>query len=559
MADAPRPTPSSPGFLYAAMRVFDLSIGEMLWSRRTIFMGLVVGLPVFIAFVLRALFEFGASPISVNNSAVSGPVIFGLMMWFFFVRFAIPVLGVFYGTSLIADEVEDKTITYLFSRPIPRAAVLVGKYVAYLACTVCVVLPGIVLVWLLVAPINGSLGATFPDLLADLALVLLGLTVYGALFALFGTALKRPLLEQRAKRAFSDPARRAEIEAFLAERPRVDDYARFRAAMEAQRRPWTEWPETMRDGALCDGDFDQTLRQFHQFAQFTMHDQLMHFANDADCAGLYLDLPVGASATSYDVWRDRAAFVSGATIGAPPDELFSGGQNWGLPPVHPQRQRARHYRYFIDSVRAHVEHADMLRVDHVMGLHRLYWIPDGAEADEGMYVHYPASETYAILALESVRHQCGIAGEDLGTVPDDVRPAMTARGISRLYLSQFAPDEDPPADSVASLGTHDTPTFAAYLTSRDPAAEPPQAMRREVLRIAGSDARVALVTLEDIWLETKRQNVPGPCHSDHPNWRRKLALTLDEVMELDREPAQLLRAVNERRKCAIGVAGDLLR
>jgi ABC-type transport system involved in multi-copper enzyme maturation permease subunit len=165
----------------------------MLWSRRTIFMGLVIGLPVLISLAVRVLFDLGA-PIRVQGGSADGGAIFGLMMWVFFIRFAVPVLAVFYGTSLIADEVEDKTITYLFSRPIPRAAVLVGKYVAYLACTVCVVLPGIVLVWLLVAPINGSLGATFPDLLADLALVLLGLTVYGALFALFGTALKRPLL-----------------------------------------------------------------------------------------------------------------------------------------------------------------------------------------------------------------------------------------------------------------------------------------------------------------------------------------------------------------------------
>lgn len=194
MADAPRPAPTSPGFLYAAMRVFDLSIGEMLWSRRTVFMGLIVGVPVLIAAVVRALSELGAAPVSVNNSAVTGPVIFGLMIWGFFVRFSVPVLGVFYGTSLIADEVEDKTITYLFSRPIPRGAVLVGKYLAYLVCTIFVVLPAVALVWLLVIPLGGSLGASFPDLLKDLGLLALGLAVYGALFAYVGAALKRPLL-----------------------------------------------------------------------------------------------------------------------------------------------------------------------------------------------------------------------------------------------------------------------------------------------------------------------------------------------------------------------------
>jgi ABC-2 type transport system permease protein len=180
--------------MYAASRVFELSIGEMLWSRRTVFMGLVVGLPVLLAVVLRLLSSLGVAPITVNNHGVDGPVIFGLMIWGFFVRFSIPVLGVFYGTSLIADEVEDKTITYLFSRPIPRGAVLVGKYLAYLACTIFVVLPAVVIVWLLVVPMGGSLGASFIDLAKDLGLLALGLAVYGAVFALAGAGLKRPLL-----------------------------------------------------------------------------------------------------------------------------------------------------------------------------------------------------------------------------------------------------------------------------------------------------------------------------------------------------------------------------
>jgi ABC-2 type transport system permease protein len=194
MADASRPSPTSPGLLYAAMRVFDLSIGEMLWSRRTVFMGLVVGLPVLMALLVRAISELGGAPVSVNSSSVSGPTIFGLMIWGLFIRFSVPVLGVFYGTSLIADEVEDKTITYLFTRPIPRGAVLLGKYLAYLVCTIFVVLPAVVLVWLLVVPLGGSLGTSFPDLVKDLGLLALGLAVYGALFAYVGAALKRPLL-----------------------------------------------------------------------------------------------------------------------------------------------------------------------------------------------------------------------------------------------------------------------------------------------------------------------------------------------------------------------------
>lgn len=191
MADRPR---QAPGMISASFRVFELSLGEMLWSRRTIFMALVVGLPVVLALVIRLFDLAGASGVRVNNMAVDGPAVFGLIIWAFFLRFSIPVLGVFYGTSLIADEVEDKTITYLFTRPIARQAVLFGKYLAYVACTILVVLPSIVLVWLLVVPMGGSLGANFLDLVKDLGIVAVGLAVYGAVFAFIGAWFKRPLL-----------------------------------------------------------------------------------------------------------------------------------------------------------------------------------------------------------------------------------------------------------------------------------------------------------------------------------------------------------------------------
>ncbi len=184
----------APGTLYAALRIFDLSLGEMLWSRRTVFMALVVGLPVVIALVVRTIMSLGVPGVRLNGMSVNGPTMFGLMIWAFYMRFSIPVLGVFYGTSLIADEVDDKTITYLFVRPIPRGAVLLGKYLAYLACTVCVVLPSVVVVWLLVIPIGSTLGANFIDMVKDLALLAVGLAVYGAVFAFVGGALKRPLL-----------------------------------------------------------------------------------------------------------------------------------------------------------------------------------------------------------------------------------------------------------------------------------------------------------------------------------------------------------------------------
>lgn len=189
-----QPQRSAPSLLTASLRVFEISLGEMLWSRRTIFMGLVVGLPVVMAVVVRLFDLAGSSGIRVNNMAVDGPFIFGLMVWAFFVKFSVPVLGVFYGTSLVADEVEDKTITYLFTRPIAREAVLIGKYLAYLACTIFVVLPSIVLVWILVIPMGGSLGGNFLDLVKDLGIVAAGLAVYGALFAFIGAYFKRPLL-----------------------------------------------------------------------------------------------------------------------------------------------------------------------------------------------------------------------------------------------------------------------------------------------------------------------------------------------------------------------------
>jgi ABC-2 type transport system permease protein len=182
----------APGFLTSSLRIMDLSISEMLWSRRTVFMMLIVGAPVLIALFIRVLVGLGA-PL-FEETRMTGPGIFGMMIWIFYLRFTVPVLGVFYGTSLIADEVEDKTITYLFTRPIKKGAVLVGKYLAYLVCTVFVVLPSVMLVYLLIVPMQGSLGGSFLDLLKDLTLLALGLAVYGAVFAFIGAKFKRPLL-----------------------------------------------------------------------------------------------------------------------------------------------------------------------------------------------------------------------------------------------------------------------------------------------------------------------------------------------------------------------------
>jgi ABC-type transport system involved in multi-copper enzyme maturation permease subunit len=186
-----------PSFATAAFRVFDLSLGQMLWSRRTIFLALVVSAPVILGVIVRILTSSGiGGAVRVGGSAVvAGPSIFGLFIWLLYLRFIIPVLGVFYGTALIADEVEDKTITYLFTRPIARGAVVVGKYLAYLAATILVVLPSVMVLFFLVVPTGGgSLAAAFPALVKDLGLLGLGLAVYGSLFAWVGSQFKYPLV-----------------------------------------------------------------------------------------------------------------------------------------------------------------------------------------------------------------------------------------------------------------------------------------------------------------------------------------------------------------------------
>ena len=205
MNDAPRTSdaaprtvhtaPRTPTMMSSAMRIFDLSLGQMLWSRRSVFLGVLLGGPVLLALVLRIVDTLHASGFKINGAAVGGSAVFGMMVWLLFIRFIVPVLGVFYGTSLIADEVDDKTITYLFTRPIPRSAILLGKYLAYLACTVLLVLPSVMLVFFLIVPTGGgSIGEAFPSLLADLGMLAVGLASYGAVFALVGTRLKRPLV-----------------------------------------------------------------------------------------------------------------------------------------------------------------------------------------------------------------------------------------------------------------------------------------------------------------------------------------------------------------------------
>ena len=194
MMTAPRA--NRPAVLASALRIFDLSLGQMLWSRRSVFLAVLVGGPAVLAAAIRLATILEHLFVHAGKSSqLGGETLFGMMIWLLYVHVIVPVLGVFYGTALIADEVDDKTITYLFTRPIRRSAVLIGKYLSYLACTILLVLPSVIAVYFLVVPINGgSIGRSFPLLLADLGVLAAGLIAYGAVFALVGARLKRPLV-----------------------------------------------------------------------------------------------------------------------------------------------------------------------------------------------------------------------------------------------------------------------------------------------------------------------------------------------------------------------------
>jgi 4-alpha-glucanotransferase len=359
-------------------------------------------------------------------------------------------------------------------------------------------------------------------------------------------ALKRRALTAAA--AGLTPAQRGHLKAFLEREPHVAAYAAFRARTE-RYGPWQSWPARV-------PDFDPATADYHAFAQWAAHRQVEALATGPG-AGLYLDLPLGVHASGFDTWRWPESFVHGASAGAPPDPFFEGGQDWGFPPLHPSRIRERGYEYVIAYLRHNLRFASRLRIDHVMGLHRLYFVPAGFPAAEGVYVRFPAEELYAVFCLESHRQETEIVGENLGTVPGYVNVWLRRHGFSGMYIVPFEVDyasgrlKTPPEDSVAALNTHDLPTFAAWwrsLDANDPAREAvlrtlreshdlisesnageTAAVCRGLLRfLADGPARLALVNIEDLWGEPERQNMPGTTW-EHPNWRRKARLSLEEM------------------------------
>jgi len=408
-------------------------------------------------------------------------------------------------------------------------------------------------------------------------------------------AVKRRVLEEMVRRLFSSPSTRLEkLLRYIAKHPRVEDYARFRAAQERFGSLWSDWPERPRSGVLYPGDYDAKASRYHAYAQWLADEQVGAVAETAERSGLglYLDLPLGVHRGSYDVWRERQSFVLDASGGAPPDPMFTSGQDWGVSPLHPEQSRRNGYRYVLAYLRHHMHHAGAVRIDHVMGLHRLFWIPKGMGAADGVYVRTPAHELYAIVCLESHRHRCAVVGENLGTVPWTVESMLQKHGIHRMYVMQYALAPDPHGspqpvadDTVASLNTHDMVPFEGFRRGLDidarrelgllnddeargetegrealvrsltafleregllaPGADPRALLRATLLHLARSPARIMLVNLEDLWLETRPQNVPGTWQ-ERPNWTEKARLSFEAILE-NADIVEMLREIDRMR------------
>jgi 4-alpha-glucanotransferase len=266
--------------------------------------------------------------------------------------------------------------------------------------------------------------------------------------------LKRQVLEKLAGSFFSNPGsgRREAFACYLREHPLAVEYASFRARQEGQ----------LAEAAAT------AASKYHLYCQWQMEEQLTRLS------GLFLDLPLGCHPQGFDPWRWPGLFAGGMSVGAPPDDFFAHGQDWTFSPFHPERIRENGHRYLVRCVRHHMRHARYLRIDHVMALHRLFWIPEGMEAADGVYVNYPAEEQYALLCLESQRNRTVVVGEDLGTVPPEVRPAMKRHGLLRTWVfqSELRPRAEEtvppvPADAVVTLNTHDMFPFAGFLQGDD--------------------------------------------------------------------------------------------
>ncbi|MEX2587266.1 MAG: 4-alpha-glucanotransferase [Actinomycetota bacterium] len=340
------------------------------------------------------------------------------------------------------------------------------------------------------------------------------------------------------------------------------DFATFSAIAEQHGADWRAWPADLQ-APTAPGVEPFRRRHpdavlFHSYLQWLIDEQLSLAAQEA---GLINDLPVGIDPAGADAWVFRGAFAEGFNIGAPPDDFNRRGQNWGAAPFHPARLAAMHYEPFIRTIRAAFRHTAGLRIDHVMGLFRLFWIPHGCDPIEGTYVRYPARALLDLLAAESRRAQAFVVGEDLGTVQDGVREALAARDVLSYRLLIFEPSvESLPRNSMATVSTHDLPTVAGIWTGSDlddqnraevlsapqtlgemrgrlaaASGLPHGAAVSEVVQsvyssLAATDARIVTATPEDALGEPRRPNMPGTVDS-WPNWCIPLPKTMEEFFD----------------------------
>ena len=382
-------------------------------------------------------------------------------------------------------------------------------------------------------------------------------------------------LSRLAKAAFEDESRRTELIAAAQKDPELVEYALYRA-----RRRRGEGVGAA--GLAADRWLDDHEARTFLYAQFEADRQLAAAQRRAleSGGGLYLDLPVGVAPGGFDVWASPEDYASGFSVGAPPDALFSGGQNWGFRPPHPRAGRRDGHANFRADLAAHFRHCSALRIDHVMMLHRLFWIPEGAGPPDGLYIRYPAEELYAALMIEAHRRGAMVIGENLGVVPEEVNDAMERWGLLGMNVAQFGFGHDashaipaPNRHDLACLNTHDTPMFKAFWTGddlaqnqrygvideetaeherpgrervrravrealglptdADPEGDADAALRGVLERLAESDASALLVTLEDLWGERLPQNVPGAPADRYPSWRRRVDR---ERAEFPRDP-----------------------
>jgi 4-alpha-glucanotransferase len=382
------------------------------------------------------------------------------------------------------------------------------------------------------------------------------------------------------------------------------------ATQRPSRADWRDWPaDFQKPGAPGIKQFVKDhpeLIRFQVWLQFLADTQLAEAARAAStmAVGLYRDLAVGADPSGAETWSNQEAVIADAQVGAPPDIYNPTGQAWGLPPFHPMALKKEGYRSFIDLVRANMRHAGGLRIDHVMALQQLYWVPHGATAADGAFVRYPREDLIGILALESHRNRCLVVGEDLGTVPTGFRERMAeARILSYRVLffekeeRGFVPPERYPPLSLAVAGSHDLPTLIAWMTASDlvlkdelrlfPSAKLKEEAQRErrsdrqkllatltQLRLApesamqmdqfadaahaflaSSSSVITMVQIDDITQETTPVNVPATS-TEHPNWRRRLSMSLEEIAGDPRFHA-LTRLMNETRAGSASNAGSL--